>query len=130
VSDEEPGREIARQDEVLELLYWLEGEGFTEHATLDGLARFLGWSADEARAVLEILVRRGDVAASDSGSAYRLTPVGRREAARRFAEEFAPLLGQGHGECNDPDCECHANPDAAAECHAARARAHDHDDLH
>ncbi len=124
----EPGSQIARQDEVLELLYWLEGEGFKGNATLAGLARFLTHPEDEVRDTLAVLIQRGDVEFDDSeGGEYRLTDVGRREAARRFAESFAPLLSQGHGECNDPDCGCHANPSVAAECHAARAHGeHEH----
>jgi hypothetical protein len=49
-----------------------------------------------------------------------LTDTGRHEAARRFAEEFGPMLNQGHGECNDPNCDCHSDPKSAAECHAHR----------
>ena len=120
---DQPGWDIARQDEVLELLYWLEGEGFGGSATLPSIARFLTYPEDEVSETLGQLVRRGDVVLDeDAGGEYRLTDVGRHEAARRFAEEFAPLLSQGHGECNDPQCDCHANPAAAAECHAARAQ--------
>ena len=116
------GREIALRDEVLELLYWIEGEGFRGSATLGGLTRFLAHPEDDVRATLEQLVRRGDVVVdAREGAEYRLTEVGRRKAARRFAEEFASLLAQGHGECNDPACDCHTNPAGAAECHAARA---------
>src|SRR5919206_580764 len=32
-----------------------------------------------------------------------------------FAEEFAGLTGQGHGECDD-DCWCHESPEEAARC--------------
>ncbi len=122
---EEPGRDMARQDEVLELLYWLEGEGFAGNATLPGLARFLAQDeAVVARALSTLLTRAYVVTV---GAEFRLTEVGRREAARRFADEFAPLLAQGHGECNDPTCDCHTNPAGAAECHAARAeRGHGH----
>ncbi len=112
---------IARQDEVLELLYWLEGEGFQGEATLAGMARFLTYPAGEVAETLRRLIDRGDVVASDGPAgppAYGLTHVGRREAARRFAEEFEPFLHQGHGECNDPDCDCHTNAAGAAECHA------------
>ena len=121
---DQPGGGIARQDELLELLYWLEGEGFGGNATFGGIVRFLAHTEEEVREALELLVTRGDVVVAEEGGTpeYRLTEVGRREAARRFAEEFAPLLSQGHGECNDPECECHSNPAAAAECHAERAR--------
>ena len=51
---------------------------------------------------------------------YRLTEKGRSEAGRRFAEEFSPLLAQGHGECNDPNCECRTK--GPAECHGRQVR--------
>ena len=118
------GREIALRDEVLELLFWLEGEGFVEHATLAGMMRFLAFPEDEVSATVAQLVSRGDVAELDGG--FRLTAGGRREAARRFADDFAPLLRQGHGECNDPTCDCHTNPAGAAECHARAGHAQPH----
>ena len=117
---------IARQDEVLELLFWLEGEKIPDAATVPGMARFLTYSAAEVQAILDRLIARGDVSPPDaSGAEYRLSETGRREAARRFAEEFAPLLKQGHGECNDPTCDCHDDPARAAECHS-RAAGHRH----
>jgi hypothetical protein len=112
---------LARRDEVLQLLYWIEGEGFGNAATLERLARFLTYPEEEIRGLLETLIRAGDVRFEPSDREYRLTGPGKREAARRFADEFSPLLHQGHGECNDPECECHDDPAAAAECHA-RAR--------
>lgn len=115
------GREIARRDEVLEVLFWMEGEGFAGTATLDGMVRFLAYPEAEVRRTLEALLERGDVIRYAETDEYRLTESGRREAAHRFAEEFAPLLSQGHGECSDPNCDCHTNPAGAAECHAARA---------
>lgn len=117
---------IARQDEVLEVLYWLEGEGIPGAATLAGLARFLVRPPDEVAGALAQLVARGDIEPSGDLE-YRLTEPGRREAGRRFAEAFADMTGQGHGECNDPTCDCHTNPAGAAECHAARAhKPHNH----
>ena len=125
MSGDEPGREIARQDEILELLYWLEGEGFQANATVAGITRFVVQQERVVRDSVERLRARGYV--TEVGGEVRLTEAGRREAARRFADEFAPLLGQGHGECNDPTCECHVNPAGAAECHAARsAEGHHH----
>lgn len=110
---------VARQDEVLELLYWLEGEGIPGAATIVRMAAFLVRPAAEVEDVIASLKARGDVEPLGD-SEFRLTPTGRREAARRFSEQFAGMTGQGHGECNDPTCDCHTNPDGAAECHAAR----------
>ena len=108
---------MARRDELLELLYWLEGEGIPGAATRAAMARFLARPDHEVEEVLAQLLARGDIDAAGDAE-YRLTETGRREAARRFAEEFAGMTGQGHGECNDPTCDCHTNPAGAAECHA------------
>ncbi len=119
---EERSNEIARRDEMLELLYWFEGEGLTASATIPAMTRFLSRPELEVRETIAELIARGLVIVHPgSGSEYRLTEKGRTEAARRFADEFASMLSQGHGECNDPDCDCHANPEAAAECHSRRA---------
>lgn len=115
----DPAGEMARRDEVLELLYWTEGEGFSGASTLDAIARFLTHGRDDVLRTLTRLVERGDVSCDNVTAEYRLTETGRKEAARRFAEEFAPMLAQGHGECNDPQCDCHTGPLGAAECHAA-----------
>lgn len=111
--------DIARQDEVLELLFWLEGEGFPGSATLPSIARFLAWPVAEAQRILARLVERGDVTGAPEAE-YRLTETGRVEAGRRFAEEFSPLLAQGHGECNDPECECRTK--GPEECHGRAPR--------
>lgn len=116
----DPAGDIARRDEVLEMLYWTEGEGFSGAATLAAIARFLTHAPDDVQRTLTELVERGDATHDAASGEYRLTEIGRKEAARRFAEEFAPMLSQGHGECNDPNCDCHSNPLGAAECHAAR----------
>ena len=121
MSEDRPGGEIADQDELLELLYWLEGEGFAGSATVPGIVRFVAKSETVIVATLARLVARGDVEFHELSREYHLTGTGRVEAARRFAAEFAPMLNQGHGECSDPDCDCHTNPGGAAECHAARA---------
>ena len=118
------GGDIAREDELLELLYWFEGEGFGGVASIEGIIRFTNLSEQLVRRTLDRLESRGDVTLDASrGAEYRLTESGRREAARRFAAEFAPLLSQGHGECSDPDCDCHSSEGGAAECHG---RTHKH----
>ena len=121
---DDPAADLARRDEVLEMLYWIEGEGFRGAATLDAISRFLTHRHDDVRRTLSDLVERGDVTHTAATGEYRLTEMGRREAARRFAEEFAPMLSQGHGECNDPNCDCHSDPKGAAECHGGRGPRH------
>ncbi|GAC1684756.1 MAG: hypothetical protein NVS9B3_02990 [Gemmatimonadaceae bacterium] len=119
-----PGAEIAREDELLELLYWFEGEGFGGVASIDGIVRFTNLSEPLVRRTLERLIARDHVVLdAGRGAEYRLTDAGRREAARRFAAEFAPMLSQGHGECSDPECDCHTSEGGAAECHG---RTHTH----
>ena len=114
----DPAAEIARRDEVLEMLYWIEGEGFGGASTLDAIARFLTHERDAVARTLSDLVARGDTTHHGETGEYRLTETGRKEAARRFAEEFSPMLSQGHGECSDPNCDCHSSPGGPAECHA------------
>ena len=122
--DAAAGGGIAREDELLELLYWFEGEGFVAVATLAGITRFASLSESLVERTLDRLIARGDVVLdAAAGNEYRLTETGRREAARRFAAEFAPMLSQGHGECSDPNCDCHTSEGGAAECHA---RQHNH----
>jgi hypothetical protein len=105
---------IKRADELLELLYWLEGEGFGEETSPARLARFVGSEERETRETLVRLGGHGLVEELGNGH-WSLTPTGRQEAGRRFVAEFAPLLRQGHGACHDPDCDCMTNPQA--ECH-------------
>ncbi len=126
----EAGDSIAREDELLELLYWFEGEGFGGVATIANISRFTTLAEEVVRVTLDRLLARGDIALSREAeelpqTEYRLTETGRREAARRFAAEFAPMLSQGHGECSDPSCDCHTSEGGAAECHA-RAHKHSH----
>lgn len=121
------GSDIAREDELLELLYWFEGEGFGGVASIEGIIRFTNLSEPLVRRTLDRLTARGDVRLDvNRGAEYRLTENGRREAARRFAAEFAPLLSQGHGECSDPDCDCHSSEGGAAECHARQHKHSEH----
>ena len=115
------GVSIAELDEMLELLFWLEGEGLSSSANVPGIARFIAKSEADARRALEVLLLRGDVTDRQGTGFFVLTEVGRREAGRRFVEDFKTLLAQGHGECNDPNCDCKTSPAGAADCQAHRS---------
>ena len=113
------GDSIERRDQLLELLYWIEGEGFPGASTVEALARFLAQPAAAVVETLDDLRARGEVVADPVSGEYRLSETGRREGARRFADEFAPMLAQGHGECSDPNCDCRDNGPAACRSHGA-----------
>ena len=114
------------RDEVLQVLFWLSGEGFDSEMTAQGVARFTARAEDEVRPALEDIVALGLATRIEQGTGarYELTDAGRREGGRRFADEFSDLIHrEGHGTCNDPDCDCQTSPEAAADCFHERSAA-------
>ena len=105
---DDPRRGLAAQDEVLQVMYWLRGEGLSSEVAAADLGRFVGRTELELEGILERLSSLGLVQALPGGPAarYSLTSQGVREGGRRFADEFADLTKPGHGECSDPECEC------------------------
>lgn len=121
MSDAEPN-DVAAADEVLQILYWLRGEKLAGAASLADLQRFIPADTAALSSVLDRLERNGLVARSLSDAGlprYRLTDEGVREGGRRFADEFADMTKPGHGECGDPECDCHqsGNPADCAHHH-------------
>lgn len=113
-----PGRsaldDLYWQDEILQVMYWLWGEGFAENVTVADLRRFLGADASILARNLEVLATAGLV--STVGDRYLLTATGKEEAKRRFVDEFRPWLGRnGHGECSE-ECWCTDPAHAGEEC--------------
>jgi hypothetical protein len=108
--DEPPDRtnDLSAQDEILEVMFWLRGEGIASQVGTEDLARFTGATASELERRLARLAALAlvSIVATPSGTRYALTGEGIREGGRRFADEFRDLTKPGHGECGDPDCEC------------------------
>lgn len=112
------------RDEVLHAMYWMRAEGLDAEPTDAVLARFLAVPARTLAPYLERFVRDGYLAREAAG--YRLTATGEELGKRTFAEEFAGMTGQAHGECDD-DCWCHESPEEAARCLEERTgHAHAH----
>lgn len=111
--------DIYWRDEILQVMYWYKGEGFGETVSAQDLRTFL--LAEEAflSQHLENLVEEGYLKReSDTAHPrYSFTAFGVKEGARRFADEFADLVNQGHGECG-PDCpHCKDQPrDSCIHC--------------
>ena len=108
LSPDDPRRGLAAQDEVLQVMYWLRGEGLSTEVAAADLERFIGRTELELEEILERLSSLGLVHALPGGpvARYSLTNQGVREGGRRFADEFADMTKPGHGECGDPECEC------------------------
>lgn len=111
-------RALFWRDEILQVMFWLKGEGFGDRVDAQLLERFLGVDAAVGIKYLDRLVDEGLL--SVRGGFYELTEEGQRLGARVFAEEFSELTRPTHGECG-PDCWCHADPEEAEACAAERA---------
>lgn len=111
--------ELAAADEVLQVMYWLHGEGLASEVSAPDLVRWV--DRTDLGALLERLAGQGLLRlASRHPRRYALTERGVEEGGRRFADEFSDLTRQAHGECGDPDCECQRTGDPADCAHRAR----------
>jgi hypothetical protein len=114
------------RSEILQVMYWLRGEGFGDVVDPGLIERFLGVDATIGMTYLDRLVEEGYLVRD--GAWYALSPFGLEHGAREFADAFSDLTRPAHGECSD-DCWCHASVDEAEACLAQRL-GHDHHDDH
>lgn len=113
-------RRVYWRDEILELLFWIEGEGLGSEIDLETMDRFLGAESEIAVLHLDRLVREEYLVRRASGS-FALAERGRSEGSRLFAEEFAALSAPSHGQCG-AECWCRQAAAEAESCAVARAR--------
>ena len=109
------------RSEILQLMYWLRGEGLGEVVDAPLMERFLGVDAEVGLAYLAQLVDDGYL--ERSGDGFVLSEQGLAEGKTEFALSFADLTRPAHGECS-PDCWCHVSPEEAAACAAERVEGH------
>lgn len=110
------------RSEILQVMYWLRGEGLGEVVTAELIERFLGVDAEVGLTYLQRLVDEGYLELAGDG--FGLSPRGVEEGAEEFAASFADLTRPAHGECS-ADCWCHVSVEEAEACAAERA-AHQH----
>ena len=105
-----PDKQLAARDELLQVMYWLRGEGLAKDVAAKDLTRWISLDAMRIHSLLVDLAESKLVEATASGELggprFRLTEAGVKEGGRRFADEFAELTKPGHYECGDPNCEC------------------------
>ncbi len=95
------------KDEILQVMYWMYGEGLGQELSTDQLISLLNTPEENLSLHLSILVEDGYLLRSIDGkeTTYKLSEFGRKEGGQRFAGAFQGLQKAGHGECG-PDCDC------------------------
>jgi hypothetical protein len=108
-SGEDPLRRMNLREDVLEICYWYQGEGFGDRFSAQSLKTFLNSTPDAIVAALERLADEG--ALMREGASYVFTPEGKKQAGRLFHETFADFQVGTHGECTAGCCESEGDGD-------------------
>jgi hypothetical protein len=107
---------LVNREEVLQICYWYQGEGFGDLYDASVLRPFLNCDEAAITTALHELAERGELQAVQGASGYRFTDSGRREAGRLFADGFADFQKQGHGECDAGCCDGDDHSKCGDEC--------------
>ncbi|MGH9182696.1 MAG: hypothetical protein ACRDZ9_02585 [Acidimicrobiales bacterium] len=116
-------RTLYWRSEILQVMYWLRGEGLGDLVDAQVVERFLGVDAAVGLTYLDRLVRDGYL--DRDGEWFTLSERGLKEGAMEFATSFGDLTRPAHGECSD-DCWCHSSAEEAEACAQERAADHQH----
>lgn len=107
-------RALFWRDEILQILYWMKGEGFGDSVPASAIQPLIQTNIDNLLYHLEKLCSEGYLSKSSAeiipSTLFELTDFGKKEAGRRFSEAFQGMQKAGHGECG-PDCEFCYGPD-------------------
>lgn len=106
---------LRMRDEVLQIMYWMLGEGIAHEVDAAYVARFLSVPEDGVAAALAGLADRRLVLRGGRRGCYRLTEDGMRDGATRFHDEFRDLTRLAHGQCA-PGCWCHTPQGEGRDC--------------
>lgn len=104
---------VKSRDEILQVMYWMTGEGLGSEFCVAELQKFLQNEQTDLADDLQLMVSSGLVECGRDDR-FALTEHGKVEAGRRFADEFESMIKPGHFECDEPDCDCH-NPEQTGE---------------
>ena len=101
-----PIRTMFWKDEILQVLYWMRGEGLGSEVSCSDALPFLNTSKDNLQYHFEKLLTEGFLISHEKNfkTVYSLSDLGKKEGGNNFAEAFQGLQKAGHGECG-PDCE-------------------------
>ena len=98
---------LVNREEVLQICYWFQGEGFGVVYNAVSLGSFLNKCeiADINEALDELTEQGYLVAVASPPNSYRFTARGKKEGGRLFADSFADFQKAGHGECAAGCCD-------------------------
>jgi hypothetical protein len=117
-----PKSEVLRalywRSEILQVMFWLRGEGLGDEIDAPLLERFLGVDAQVGIGHLDRLVDEGYLERTPGG--YALSRTGLEEGRTEFALGFSDLTRPAHGDCS-ADCWCHTSVEEALACAAERS---------
>lgn len=97
---------LIQREEVLQICYWYQGEGFGDIVTARDLQPFLNSELQSIVLALSGLAEQEYLEAVNTASgSFGLTRLGKKEGGRLFAESFADFQKGGHGECDTGCCD-------------------------
>ena len=112
--EDAPLRALFWKDEILQIMYWMDGEGLGSSVMASQILPLLNTNQDNLIYHLQKLVDDGFLESNtlqvDPDTKVNLSMEAKREAGRRFADAFQGYQKAGHGECG-PDCEFCYGPD-------------------
>lgn len=122
------------KEEILQILYWMEGEELAEVVPFTRLLALLNTSSENLLFHLSKNEEAGwilrNTDALNETSTFSLTSAGKKEAGLIFRNAFDGMQKAGHGECG-PDCEfCYHDGEKLENCVHNCAENHTHTHNH
>ena len=107
---------LVNREEVMQICFWFQGEGFGERFDATLLRPFLHCDQAAIDAALVELAEQGHLRPAVGLPGYQFTDLGRRDAGRLFADGLADFQKQGHGECDAGCCDGDDHSKCGDEC--------------
>lgn len=129
--DKEALETLFWKEEILQVLYWMEGEGLADSVSCLRLLPLLNTTMENLLIHLQKNIDAGYLKMTDDRlsetSGVQLTISGKKEAAGIFRNAFEGMQKAGHGECG-PDCEfCYLEGEKLEDCvHNCADSSHHH----
>jgi hypothetical protein len=108
------------REEILQVLYWMEGEGLETSVPFNRLMVLLNTTSENLLFHLKKNTEAGYLQTEDDelteNCSVKMTTFGKKEAGGIFRNAFEGMQKGGHGECG-PDCEfCYSEGEKLEDC--------------